>query len=154
MFVPILTYDPDFFEPNVFVLSMQEISIASQPLKKTTGEGLSQTQMQRVSSVDQVSMALLYVWTQIRAQRVNNDPQIGLASSPYAATQIQSKFETRTFGSKLAAPSEYAPLVSGEFVTSQTVVPLYDNIVFRVTVGALDLSDTKANNKSVAPVVS
>ncbi|QZE57630.1 hypothetical protein pEaSNUABM17_00084 [Erwinia phage pEa_SNUABM_17] len=151
MFVPVIAYDPDLFADFVFVLSQIEISSDSQPYKRSTAEGISTTTRQRLTDADQLNL-VTYSRAQIKAQQVNMVDQIVLVGA--LATQVQSKFTPRTFASNLAAPRIDAPLVTGSFVTDQTIEPLYDNIVFRVSVPALDLSDTKANNKSVAPVVS
>lgn len=151
MFVPVIAYDPDLFADYVFVMSQLEISTASQPVKPTTNEKVSAFSQERVTSSLSAYLPV-YTWTQILNQRVSDADQIVL-NGP-AATQVQSKFTPRTFVSNPAAPRVDAPLVSGAFVTDQTIEPLYDNIVFRVSVPTLDLSDTKANNKSVAPVVS
>lgn len=151
MFVPVIAYDPDLFADFVFVLSQIEISSDSQPYKRSTVEGISTTTRQRLTDADQLNL-VTYSRAQIKAQQVNMVDQIVLVGA--LATQVQSKFTPRTFASNLASPRIDAPLVTGSFVTDQTIEPLYDNIVFRVSVPALDLSDTKANNKSVAPVVS
>lgn len=151
MFVPVIAYDPDLFADFVFVLSQIEISSDSQPLKRSTVEGISAATRQRLTDATQIT----YVAgprVQVKAQQVNMVEQIALVGA--LATQVKSKFTPRTFASNLPAPRIDAALVTGSFVTDQTIDPLYDNIVFRVSVPALDLSDTKANNKSVAPVVS
>ncbi|QZE57297.1 hypothetical protein MPK71_gp088 [Erwinia phage pEa_SNUABM_1] len=151
MFVPVIAYDPDLFADFVFVMSQIEISANSQPLKRSTSEGVSATTRQQLTDADQLSL-VMYHRTQIKAQQVNMVDQIVLVGA--LVTQVQSKFTPRTFASSLPATRIDAALVTGSFVTDQTIDPLYDNIVFRVSVPALDLSDTKANNKSVAPVVS
>lgn len=151
MFVPVIAYDPDLFADFVFVLSQIEISSDSQPYKRSTVEGISTTTRQRLTDADQLNL-VTYGRSQIKAQQVNMVDQIVLVGA--LATQVKSKFTPRTFTSNPAAPRIDAPLVTGSFVTDQTIEPLYDNIVFRVSVPALDMSDTKANNKSVAPVVS
>ncbi|QZE59329.1 hypothetical protein MPK66_gp085 [Erwinia phage pEa_SNUABM_2] len=152
MFVPVVTYDPDMFADFVFVLSQVEVSSASQPSKRVTNESISGPIAQQTSAtVPQV------VYTQgrlswIQRQQISALDQVLFVAN--AVGQVVSKFVPRTFASNLAAPRIDIPLVSGQFVTDQTIDPLFDNIVFRVTVGALDLSDTKANNKSAVPVVS
>lgn len=151
MFVPVIAYDPDLFADFVFVLSQIEISSDSQPYKRSTSEGISAATRQRLTDAEQLNL-VTYGRSQIKAQQVNMADQIVLVGA--LSTQVLSKFTPRTFTSNPAAPRIDAPLVTGSFVTYQTIEPLYDNIVFRVSVPALDLSDTKANNKSVAPVVS
>lgn len=151
MFVPVIAYDPDLFADFVFVLSQIEISSDSQPLKRSTIEGLTTAQRQVVNDTAQISFVNV-PRLQFKAQQINMADQIVLVGA--LATQVQSKFALRTFASNLAASRIDAYLVTGEFNTTQSIEPLYDNLVFRVSVPALDLSDTKANNKSVAPVVS
>lgn len=151
MFVPVIAYDPDLFADYVFVLSQLEVSADSQPSKRTTNEGYSMYRDERTAEVSSLS-PVVYRWSQVLKQRVSAADQIVLMGA--VITQVQSKFATRNFQSALPVPRIDIPLVSGAFVTTQTIDPLYDNIVFRVSVGNLDLSDTKANNKSVAPVVS
>lgn len=152
MFVPVIAYDPDLFADFVFVMSQQEVSTASQPLKRITNEQQSAFRFEQTADVASAAVAT-YRWSVITRQQVSQTlDQIVFVGA--LLTQIQSKFTARTFTSNLAAPRVDVPMVSGNFVTDQTLEPLFDNIVFRVTVGALDLSDTKANNKSVAPVVS
>lgn len=151
MFVPVITYDPDLFADFVFVLSQLEISSDSQPAKTVTTEKPSAYAAERIA--DALTLALpVYRWSQILNQQVSSQDTIALL--PAGASQVQSKFMTRSFTSSPAPGRIDAPLVTGSFVTDQAIDPLYDNIVFRVSVGALDLSDTKANNKPVAPVVS
>lgn len=151
MFVPVITYDPDLFADFVFVLSQLEISSDSQPAKTVTTEKPSAYAAERVA--DALTLALpVYRWSQILNQQVSSQDTVALL--PAGASQVQSKFMPRSFASSPAPGRIDAPLVTGSFVTDQTIDPLYDNIVFRVSVGALDLSDTKANNKPVAPVVS
>lgn len=151
MFVPVIAYDPDLFADFVFVMSQLEISTDSQPSKRVTNEGASAFVQSRTADV--LTLAYMsYVWTQIPKQQVSDTATVVLNGS--APTQVQSKFASRSFASKLPDPRTDAPLVSGSFITDQTIEPLFDNIVFRVSVGNLDLSDTKVNNKSVAPVVS
>lgn len=150
MFVPVVTYDPDMFADFVFVLSQVEVSSASQPQKRTV-ESISSTPNHQVSDAVIMTYAQGKV-SLIARQQVSAVDQVVLVAATIG--QVVSKFVARTFSSNLAAPRIDVPLVSGQFVTDQTIDPLFDNIVFRVTVGALDLSDTKANNKPVAPVVS
>lgn len=152
MFVPVITYDPDLFADFVFVLSQLEISSDSQPAKTVTTEKPSAYAAERIA--DALTLALpVYRWSQILNQQVSTT-QDAIALLPAGASQVQSKFMPRSFTSSPAPGRIDAPLVTGSFVTDQAIDPLYDNIVFRVSVGALDLSDTKANNKPVAPVVS
>lgn len=151
MFVPVITYDPDLFADFVFVLSQVEISSDSQPAKTVTTEKPSAYAPERVA--DALTLAMpLYYWSQILNQQVSSQDTVAML--PAGASQVQSKFMPRSFASSTAPGRIDAPLVTGSFITAQTIDPLYDNIVFRVSVGALDLSDTKANNKPVAPVVS
>lgn len=151
MFVPVITYDPDLFADFVFVLSQLEISSDSQPAKTVTTEKPSAYAYERVADVLTLAMPS-YNWSQILNQQVSSQDTVALLST--GESQVQSKFMPRTFASSPAPGRIDAPLVTGSFVTDQTIDTLYDNIVFRVSVGALDLSDTKANNKPVAPVVS
>lgn len=151
MFVPVITYDPDLFADFVFVLSQLEISSDSQPAKTVTTEKPSAYAPERVANILTLAMPV-YHWSQILNQQVSSQDTAALLQA--GASQVQSKFMPRSFASSLAPGRIDAPLVTGSFVTDQTIDPLYDNIVFRVSVGALDLSDTKANNKPVAPVVS
>lgn len=151
MFVPVVAYDPDLFADFVFVLSQLEIGSSSQPYKHSSIEGVAAAPNQRVTDADQINF-VSYRRSQIKAQQVNMADQIVLVGA--LATQVQSKFTPRNFTSNIAPGRIDAYLVTGSFATAQSIEPLYDNIVFRVSVPALDLSDTKANNKSVAPVVS
>lgn len=151
MFVPVIAYDPDLFADYVFVLSQLEISTASQPSKPPTNEKATYVPQERVTDVLSQTIPV-YRWSQIKNQQITSVDQTVLVAA--LATQIQSKFTARTFNSSITPGRIDVPLATGAFVTDQTIEPLFDNIVLRVTVGALDLSDTKANNKSVAPVVS
>lgn len=151
MFVPVIAYDPDLFADYVFVLSQLEISTASQPSKPTTNEKATYIPQERVADVLSQTIPV-YRWSQILNQQITSADQLVFVAA--LATQVQSKFMARTFNSSITPGRIDVPLATGAFVTDQTIEPLFDNIVFRVTVGALDLSDTKANNKSVAPVVS
>ncbi|AWY08364.1 hypothetical protein HOT49_gp088 [Erwinia phage vB_EamM_Alexandra] len=151
MFVPVIAYDPDMFADFVFVMSQLEISSASQPYTRVTNESVSLVPDQRVNDVASAGYSA-NKWTWMQRQQISANDQIALVA--LVLGQVASKFTPRTFASNLAVPRQDIPLVSGQFVTTQTIDALFDNIVFRVTVGELDLSDTKANNKSVAPVVS
>ena len=150
MFVPVVTYDPDMFADFVFVLSQVEVSSTSQPQKRAV-ESVSAVPNHQTADIAQVAYTQGKV-SLITRQQVSAIDQVVFFAN--AIGQVVSKFAARTFSSNLAAPRIDIPLVSGQFVTDQMIDTLFDNIVFRVTVGALDLSDTKANNKSVAPVVS
>ena len=151
MFVPVIAYDPDLFADFVFVMSQLEISTASQPSKPTTNEKATYIPQERVADVLSQTIPV-YRWTQIKNQQITSADQLVFVAA--LVGQVQSKFMARTFNSSITPGRIDVPLATGAFVTDQTIEPLFDNIVFRVTVGALDLSDTKANNKSVAPVVS
>lgn len=151
MFVPVVTYDPDMFADFVFVMSQIEVSSDSQPQKRVTNESVSAINAKQIADVAQVSYSQGRLsW--IQRTQISSIDQIALVG--LVVGQVVSKFMARSFTSNLAAPRIDAPLVSGQFDTTQSIDPLFDNIVFRVTVGALDLSDTKANNKSAVPVVS
>lgn len=150
MFVPVVTYDPDMFADFVFVMSQIEVSSDSQPQKRAV-ESITAVPNHQTADVAQVAYtASKASWIQRR--QVSAIDQVLFVAN--AIGQVVSKFTPKTFTSNLATPRIDFPLVSGQFATDQTIDPLFDNIVFRVTVGALDLSDTKANNKSAVPVVS
>ncbi|UAW96575.1 hypothetical protein pEaSNUABM22_00087 [Erwinia phage pEa_SNUABM_22] len=151
MFVPVVTYDPDMFADFVFVMSQIEVSSDSQPQKRVTNESVSAINAKQIADVAQVAYSQGRLsW--IQRTQISSIDQIALVG--LVVGQVVSKFMARSFTSSLAAPRTDVPLVSGQFTTTQSIDPLFDNIVFRVTVGALDLSDTKANNKSAVPVVS
>ncbi|QZE56284.1 hypothetical protein MPK67_gp087 [Erwinia phage pEa_SNUABM_32] len=151
MFVPVIAYDPDLFADFVFVMSQIEISTNSQPSKPMTNEKAALHPAERVA--DTVTLAIqAYRWSQILNQQVSSSDSIVLV--PAGVNQVQSKFTPRNFASNPGKSRIDVPIATGSFVTDQTIEPLFDNIVFRVSVPQLDLSDTKANNKSVAPVVS
>ncbi|QZE58646.1 hypothetical protein pEaSNUABM28_00089 [Erwinia phage pEa_SNUABM_28] len=151
MFVPVVTYDPDMFADFVFVMSQIEVSSDSQPQKRVTNESVSAINAKQIADVAQVAYTQGRLsW--IQRTQISSIDQIALVG--LVVGQVVSKFMARSFTSNLAAPRIDVPLVSGQFATTQSIDPLFDNIVFRVTVGALDLSDTKANNKSAVPVVS
>ncbi|QZE58990.1 hypothetical protein MPK64_gp087 [Erwinia phage pEa_SNUABM_16] len=151
MFVPVVTYDPDMFADFVFVMSQIEVSSDSQPQKRVTNESVSAINAKQIADVAQVAYTQGRLsW--IQRTQISSIDQIALVG--LVVGQVVSKFMARSFTSNLAAPRIDVPLVSGQFATTQSIDPLFDNIVFRVTVGSLDLSDTKANNKSAVPVVS
>ncbi|QYW03734.1 hypothetical protein pEaSNUABM46_00091 [Erwinia phage pEa_SNUABM_46] len=151
MFIPVVTYDPDMFADFTFVLSQQEISSSSQPNRKYDNENQSAISLTRTSATA-ISLTLgANVWSLIQRKRTAAVDTLTL--KPVLATQSQSKFMPESFNSNPPAPVQYAPVVCGQFATTATLDVLFDNIVFRVQTGNLDLSDTKVTNKPVAPVV-
>lgn len=151
MFIPVVTYDPDMFADFTFVLSQQEISSTSQPNRTYDNEIQSAFAVTRTQAAGVSLTALAFIWS--ACARVRTAAVDTIALKGPQATQVQSKFTPETFNSNLAAPLQYAALASGQFVTTTSMDVLFDNIVFQVQTGNLDMSDTKVTNKSVAPVV-
>lgn len=148
MFVPVIAYDPDLFADFLLVFSQIEIANSVPYVPATeTATALARTQP---TAADTLALRLFAVSTLMR-QTIKTDDSVVLKAP--ASTQIQSKFTSRTFASNLPAPSSVTTLVTGEFQTTASIDPLFDNLVFQVSVGNLNLSDTRANNKPVAPMV-
>lgn len=149
MFVPVIAYDPDFFADFTMVMAQMEIATDSQPqvLRQDQLSVSPRTQVANVLALGLRAVAL----SKFERSAVSDMTAIGV--KPVTATQVQSKFASRTFTSGLPQPTEPVALVQGMFQTSIDLEPLYDNVVFRVTVGSLNLSNTQANNKPIAPMV-
>lgn len=149
MFVPVIAYDPDFFADFTMVMAQMEIATDSQPqtLRQDPLSAMTRTQVANTLALGLRAVALS------KFERAIISEQVAVGMKPIVATQVQSKFASRTFASGLPQPTEPVALVQGMFQTSIDLEPLYDNVVFRVTVGSLDLSNTQANNKPIAPMV-
>lgn len=149
MFVPVIAYDPDFFADFTMVMAQMEIATDSQPqtLRQDPLSAMTRTQVANTLALGLRVVALS------KFERAIISEQVAVGMKPIVATQVQSKFTGRTFASSLPQPTEPVALVQGMFQTSVDLEPLYDNVVFRVTVGSLNLSNTQANNKPIAPMV-
>lgn len=149
MFVPVIAYDPDFFADFTMVMAQMEIATDSQPqiLRQDPLSTMTRTQVANTLALGLRVVALS------KFERAIISEQVAVGMKPIVATQVQSKFTGRTFASSLPQPTEPVALVQGMFQTSVDLEPLYDNVVFRVTVGSLNLSNTQANNKPIAPMV-
>ena len=149
MFVPVIAYDPDFFADFTMVMAQMEVATDSQPqtLRQDPLSTMTRTQVANTLALGLRVVALS------KFERAIISEQVAVGMKPIVATQVQSKFTGRTFASSLPQPTEPVALVQGMFQTSVDLEPLYDNVVFRVTVGSLNLSNTQANNKPIAPMV-
>lgn len=151
MFVQVVSYDPDLFVDFTLIFSQIETD-NSQPFIQSYDKSVYLTRQQvKVDSAPAVALAFTPIALPQRSVVVATTNTS--VPAPKQATQIQSTFKNSTMRGVLAAPTISAVEASGSFVTDVQLETLYDNIVMEVTVGALDLTDTKFANKPVAPLV-
>lgn len=151
MFVQVVAYDPDLFVDFTLIFSQIETD-NSQPFLSSYDKSVYLTRQQvKVDSAP--AAALAFTPIALPQRSVVSATTNTSVPAPKVVTQIQSTFKNSTMRGSLAAPTISAVEASGSFVTDVQLEPLYDNIVMEVTVGALDLTDTKFANKPVAPLV-
>lgn len=151
MLVQAIMYEPDFFTTNTFIFSQQEVSPASNPYAVYLGEiGYSVIKSTPLTTPSAASLAYVPVAV-FRAETPNTNSSADIVSK--SATQIRSKFRSRTFASAPSYAYSDAITVGGSFSTTLDIEALIDNVVVTATVGTLNLSDTRVNHKPVAPLV-
>jgi len=152
MLVQAIMYEPDFFTSNTFLFSQQEVASASSPYAVYTGEVTYAVIKSTPLTVASAAVSLAYIPVGVfRAETPMTTSSASIVAKP--TNQIRSKFNTRTFQSAPSYMYTDAAPVGGTFATSQDIEALIDNVVVVATVGILNLTDTRVNHKSVAPLV-